>query len=38
MAQNFEIFSNIQDQNLKNQKPVEADVLFRVFPMIPLSV
>ena len=36
-AQNFELFSNIQDQNLKNQKHVAVDVLFKAYPMIPLS-
>jgi hypothetical protein len=30
-AQNFELFSNIQDQNLKNQKHVAVDVLFKTF-------
>ncbi len=27
----------IQDQNLKNQKPMAVDVLFRAYPMVPLS-
>jgi hypothetical protein len=35
--QNFELFSNIQDQNLKNQKHIAVDVLSKAFPMIPLS-
>jgi hypothetical protein len=36
-AQNFELFSNIQDQNLKNQKHIAVDVLFKAYLMIPLS-
>jgi hypothetical protein len=35
-AQNFELFSKIQGQNQKNQKPFAVDVFFRAFPMIPL--
>jgi hypothetical protein len=35
-AQIFELFSNIQDQNLKNQKHIAVDVLFKAYPMIPL--
>jgi hypothetical protein len=30
-AQNFELFSSIQDQNQKNQKPVAVDVLFKAY-------
>jgi hypothetical protein len=37
VAQNFELFSNIQDQNLKNKKHIAVDVLFKTYPMIPLS-
>jgi hypothetical protein len=33
-AQNFELFSNIQDQD---QKHIAVDVLFKAYPMIPLS-
>jgi hypothetical protein len=36
-AQNFELFSNIQDKNL-NQKPIEVDVYFKAYPMVLLSV
>jgi hypothetical protein len=36
-AQNFEFFSNIQDQNKKIQKPITVDVLFKSYPMVPLS-
>ncbi len=36
-AQNFELFSNIQDQNLKNQKHLAVYVLFKAYPMIQLS-
>jgi hypothetical protein len=36
-AQNFELFSNIQDQNLKNQNPVAVDVLFNANPMVSHS-
>jgi hypothetical protein len=36
-AQNFYLFSNIQDQNKKNKKPIEVDGLFKAYPMIPLS-
>jgi hypothetical protein len=36
-AQNFEVFSNIQNSNLKNQKPTAVDVLFKAYPMVPLS-
>jgi hypothetical protein len=36
-AQNFDLFSNIQDQKLKNQKHIAIDVLFNAYPMIPLS-
>jgi hypothetical protein len=34
VAQSFELISNIQDQN---QKPIAVDVLFKAYPMIPLS-
>jgi hypothetical protein len=34
-AQNFNLFSKIQDQNLKNQKPIAVDVLS--YQMVPLS-
>jgi hypothetical protein len=30
-AQNFELLSNIQDQN-KNKKPIVVDVLFKGYP------
>ncbi len=33
-AQNFELISNIQDQNLKNQKHIAVNVLFKAYPMI----
>jgi hypothetical protein len=36
-AQNFELFSNIQDKKLKNQKPIAVDVLFKAYPMASLS-
>jgi hypothetical protein len=36
-AQNFDLFSDIQDQNLKIKKPIAADVLYRAYPMVPLS-
>ncbi len=36
-AQNFELFSNIQDQNKKIKKHIAVDVLFKASPMIPLS-
>jgi hypothetical protein len=36
-AQNFEIFSKFQDQNLKIQKPIAVDVLFQAYPMLPIS-
>jgi hypothetical protein len=37
-AQNFELFSNIQEQNKKNKKPtVVVDVLFKTYPMVQLS-
>jgi hypothetical protein len=36
-AQNFEFFSNIQDQNKNIQKPITVDVLFKSYPMVPLS-
>ncbi len=32
-AQNFDLFSNIQDQKLKNQKHIAVDVLFNAYPM-----
>jgi hypothetical protein len=32
-AQNFDLFSNIQDQNLKNQKHIAIEVLFRAYPL-----
>jgi hypothetical protein len=36
-AQNFYLFSNIQEQNYKNQKHIAVDVLFKAYPMILLS-
>ncbi len=30
-AQNFEVFSNIQEWNKKNQEPVAVDVLFKAY-------
>jgi hypothetical protein len=36
-AHNFEVFSNVQEWNKKNQKPVAVDVLFKAYPMVPLS-
>jgi hypothetical protein len=36
-AQNFELLSNIQDQKLKNQKPIAVDVLFKAYPLVPFS-
>ncbi len=36
-AQNFEVFPNIQKGNLKNQKHIAVDVLFKAYPMVPLS-
>jgi hypothetical protein len=33
-AQNFEAFSNIQKLNLKNQKPIAVDILFKAYPMV----
>jgi hypothetical protein len=36
-AQNFELFSKIQDQNGKIKKPIGVDVLSEAYPMIPLS-
>jgi hypothetical protein len=35
-AQNFEVFSNIQELNFKKQKPIAVDVLFKAYPMVPL--
>jgi hypothetical protein len=37
VAQNFELFSSIQDHNDKNLKHIAVDVLFKAYPMIPLS-
>jgi hypothetical protein len=36
VAQNFELFSKIQDQNKKDKKPVEVDVLSKAYLIIPL--
>jgi hypothetical protein len=36
-AQDFELDLNIQDQNLKKQKPLALDVLSEAYPMVPLS-
>jgi hypothetical protein len=36
-AQNFELLSNIQDPNHKINKPTAVDVLFKAYPMVPLS-
>jgi hypothetical protein len=36
-TQNFELLSNIQDQKQKIKKPIVFDVLFKAYPMIPLS-
>jgi hypothetical protein len=36
-AQSFEVFSNIQNLNKKIKKPIAVDVLFKAYPMIPLS-
>jgi hypothetical protein len=33
-AENFELLSNIQ---IKNQKPIAVDLLFKAYPMVPLS-
>jgi hypothetical protein len=35
-VQNFELLSNIQDKKMKN-KPIAVDVLFKAYPMVPLS-
>jgi hypothetical protein len=35
--QNFELLSSIQDQKVKNHKTIAVDVLFKAFPMVPLS-
>jgi hypothetical protein len=37
VSQNFELLSNIQDQKIKNKKPIAVDILFKAYPMIPLS-
>jgi hypothetical protein len=34
-AQNFEVFSNFQNQKLKIKKPIAVDVFFKAFPMMP---
>jgi hypothetical protein len=36
-AQDFELHLKIQDQNLKNQKPLALNVLSEAYPMVPLS-
>jgi hypothetical protein len=36
-AQNFEVFSDIPKVKLKNQNHKVVDVLFKAYPMIPLS-
>jgi hypothetical protein len=36
MAQNFELISYIQDK-IKNINPISVDVLFKAYPMVPLS-
>jgi hypothetical protein len=36
-AQNFELLSNIQDQIKQIKKPIAVDVLFKAYPMVPLS-
>ncbi len=36
-AQNFKVFSNIQDQNKKIKKHIVVVLLFKAYPMIPLS-
>jgi hypothetical protein len=36
-AQNFEVFSNIQNKKFKNKKPVAVDVLFKAYQKVPLS-
>jgi hypothetical protein len=33
--QNFEVFSKLT--KIKNQKPIAVDVLFKAYPMVPLS-
>ncbi len=35
-ARNFEVFQ-IFNRRLKNQKPITVDVLFKAYPMVPLS-
>jgi hypothetical protein len=36
VAQNFEVFSNIQNENKKKiKKPVAVDDFFKAYPMIP---
>jgi hypothetical protein len=39
VAQNFELFSNIQysRSKLKNQNHIAVDILVKAYPMIPLS-
>jgi hypothetical protein len=37
VAQNFELFSKIQDQNEKIKKPIAVDVHSETYPMIPFS-
>jgi hypothetical protein len=36
-AQNFELFTKIQDQNSRLKKRIAVDVLFEAYPMIPFS-
>jgi hypothetical protein len=37
VAQNSELLSNIQGQKYKNKKSMAVDVLFKAYPMVPLS-
>jgi HD-like signal output (HDOD) protein len=36
VAQNFEVFSNIQKGNKKIKKHIAVDVLFKAYRMVPL--
>ncbi len=35
-AQNFEVFKIFKNE-IKNQKPIAVEVLFKAYPMVPLS-
>jgi hypothetical protein len=36
-AQNFELCIKYSRSKIKKQKPIAVDVLFRAYPMVPLS-